>query len=243
MIATLIIILNLIVLEGLLSVDNAAVLATMVKDLPQDQRKRALSWGIWGAYILRGACLLIAGLLVSLWWLKILGGLYLAWLCISHFTSANDSIEENVDKGQSKIFYYAQKWFGLSAFWATIVLVEVMDLVFSIDNIFAAVALSDRMWVIVVGVFIGIAAMRLVAGWFLSLMEKHPSLAVSAYIVIGLLGLKLVLAGLAVNWFPSLNHLLENHKTDFYFSGGMMVIFFFPFIKDWLKAKLNTRTL
>ena len=74
--AGLLIVLNLIVIESLLSVDNAAVLATMVLDLPPHQRKKALRYGIIGAYVLRGVCLFLAAWLVSVWWLKPLGGLY-----------------------------------------------------------------------------------------------------------------------------------------------------------------------
>ncbi len=45
--ASLMIIGNLIIIESLLSVDNAAVLATMVMDLPEKERDKALKYGIW----------------------------------------------------------------------------------------------------------------------------------------------------------------------------------------------------
>ena len=74
--ASLLVIFNLVVIESLLSVDNAAVLATMVMDLPKSQRKKALRYGILGAYVFRGLCLLFAAMLIKVWWLKPLGGLY-----------------------------------------------------------------------------------------------------------------------------------------------------------------------
>jgi YkoY family integral membrane protein len=230
MIATLVIILNLIILEGLLSIDNAAVLATMVKDLPGDQPKRALKWGMWGAYIGRGLCLLFAAYLVSIWWLKPVGGLYLIYLCYGHFSKANDTVEEASDVSDSKIFGFAQKYLKLNKFWATVVLVEVMDLAFSIDNVFAAVALTDKLWAIILGVFIGIAVMRFVAGKFVEIMKKHPQLEVSAYIVIGILGLKLTVSGIAQKWFEPLNKFMENHTFGLVFSGCMMMIFFIPLL-------------
>ena len=61
---------NLILIESLLSVDNAAVLATMVMDLPEDERNRALRYGIWGAYFFRGLAMLFAAVLITIWWLK-----------------------------------------------------------------------------------------------------------------------------------------------------------------------------
>ena len=82
-IPSLLVIGNLIIIESLLSVDNAAVLATMVMDLPKQQRNKALKYGIIGAYVFRGLCLLFAAWLITIWWLKPLGGFYLLWLVYS----------------------------------------------------------------------------------------------------------------------------------------------------------------
>ena len=84
-IPALTVILNLILIESLLSVDNAAVLATMVMDLPKDQRKKALKYGIVGAYVFRGICLFFAALLIQIWWFKPLGGIYLIDTCVEVF--------------------------------------------------------------------------------------------------------------------------------------------------------------
>lgn len=240
MIAYLIIILNLILLEGLLSVDNAAVLATMVLKLPSHQQKKALRYGMLGAYLFRGIALMIASILVKWWWLKIAGGLFLIRLCVTHFTSAVDSPEETVDADSSGLFKWANRSLGLSYFWSMIILVEFIDMVFSVDNIFAAVAMSNVWWVILTGVFIGIACMRFVAGKFVDLMNKYPSLAGSAYVVIGLLGIKLTLAGIVsgMQWlyknksafWNSVNSGLEWHYTDMIFSGCMMLVMFLPLL-------------
>ena len=224
-------VLNLFVLEALLSVDNAAVLAVLVEGLPGDNSKKALKYGIWGAYIMRGGCLFIASWLVGLWYLKVAGGIYLLYLTYGHFSKARDTVEEDVKQGreQSKMFQWVRKHTGLSELWATIVLVEIMDIVFSIDNIFASVALSNKIWVIFLGVFIGIAAMRWVAMWFVDLMRRYPSLERSAYIVIGLLGLKLIVAGIAQK--VAIWAFMSDHWFDLLFSIIMMAIFFFPLLR------------
>lgn len=230
MVETLFVILNLVILESLLSIDNAAVLAVMVKDLPGKQAQRALKWGMIGAYVFRGLCLLFASWLIGIWWLAGVGGLYLIWLGYGHFTKANDTIEEGSEAKDSRIFRWARK-IGLNKFWATVVLVEIMDLAFSIDNVFAAVALSDQLWVVCVGVFIGIAAMRLVSGFFLKLLQKYPTLENSAFIVIILLGIKLVMSSVAkgIEWTWMMN-LMDHHSTDMIFSACMMLVFFVPFL-------------
>jgi len=228
---TILIIVNLFMLESLLSIDNAAVLAVMVKDLPLNKRTKALKYGLLGAYVFRGLCLLAATWLVKILWLKILGGIYLIYLAAGHFSSKVTTIEEEETPGwANSINKFFSKKIGI--FWSTIILVEIMDLAFSIDNVFAAVALSSNFWIIMAGVGIGILAMRFVAGWFSKLLVKYPTLENSAFIVIALLGVKLIFTGI-VDYIPSaegVKVILENHLTDLVFSACMMLIFFIPLL-------------
>jgi YkoY family integral membrane protein len=191
--AGFLVILNLILIESLLSVDNAAVLATMVMDLPKDQRDKALKYGIIGAYFFRGICLVFASYLVKVIWLKAVGGLYLIYLTFSYFKSkqTETTADDTLNKQENRLYKMLS---ALGPFWSTVALVEVMDLAFSIDNVFAAVAFTDNLWLIMIGVFIGILAMRFVAQRFVQLIEKFPFLEATAFVVIGILGVKLVLS-------------------------------------------------
>jgi len=234
--AGLLIILNLIVIESLLSVDNAAVLATMVMDLPKSQRDKALKYGIIGAYVFRGLCLFLAAWLVQIWWLKPLGGLYLLYLAIDYFIKKNATTEGesgDIDKSKSWIYKSTVGIFG--SFWATVALVEVMDLAFSIDNVFAAVAFTDNIWLIYTGVFIGILAMRFVAQAFVKLMEKFSFLETVAFIVIALLGIKLS-SSLFTHFSPesSFAKIIESEKTDLFVSVFTVGIFIIPVLTSLL---------
>jgi YkoY family integral membrane protein len=234
--AGLLIILNLIVIESLLSVDNAAVLATMVLDLPKEQRNKALRYGIIGAYVFRGICLFLAAWLVKIWWLKPLGGLYLLYLAFNYFkgkSGGEGAEEESVNKNESWIY---KSTVGLMGnFWATVALVEVMDLAFSIDNVFAAVAFTDHVFLIYTGVFIGILAMRFVAQAFVKLMEKFTFLETIAFIVIGVLGLKLS-SSLYTHFFPGtpIAEIIEGEKTDLFVSIFTVAIFILPVLSSIL---------
>ena len=220
-------VLNLVLIESLLSVDNAAILAVMVKDLPVKDRSKALKYGLVGAYVFRGACLLFVTVLVKIIWLKIVGGFYLLYLTYSHFTTKIDSAEEGFDDGKS----WVKKLKGMfGVFWGTVVLVEVMDLAFSIDNVFAAVAMTKNITLIMAGVAIGILAMRFVANYFVALIEKYPSLNSSAFIVIGLLGVKLCLSGVLHYAKSEYLEFVDSHSFDLVFSTFMMLIFIFPLI-------------
>lgn len=235
--AGLLIILNLIVIESLLSVDNAAVLATMVIDLPPKQRSRALKYGIIGAYVLRGVCLLLASWLVKIWWLKPLGGLYLIYLAFDYFKgklqTKEDGEAESVDKEQNWLYKSTVGLIG--TFWATVALVELMDLAFSIDNVFAAVAFTDHVFLIYIGVFIGILAMRFVAQAFVKLMEKFTFLETVAFIVIGVLGIKLT-SSLYIHFFPEtgFSKFMEGETADIAVSIFTVAIFLIPVITSLL---------
>ena len=222
------IILNLILIESLLSVDNAAVLATMVKDLPLKERKRALRIGIFLAYVFRGGCLLFAGTLIQISWLKLLGGGYLVYIFLDFF------YKKIKGKTEEETNITMRKFAFLSPFMSTVLMVEIMDLTFSIDNVFAAVAITDNIVLVCIGVFIGIIAMRIVAGYFVALMERFPFLDTIAMVVIGMLGLKLCLSFLAPYISAELSQILDSEKGDFYFSLGTVGVFGLPILSSLL---------
>lgn len=236
------IVLNLIIIESLLSVDNAAVLATMVVQLDENKRNKALKYGILGAYVFRGLCLLFASFIIEIWWLKPLGGLYLLYLAGKYFFSPSQPATEQEPENEAKQTGITKNWGFLSPFWRTVVAVEIMDLAFSIDNIFAAVAFSNNIIIVMLGVFMGILAMRFVAGYFVSLLTKYPFLETSAHIVILILGLKLFLSVISVvspeNKFALM---LENETVDQIMSVFTTLVFFIPILYTKLLSNKSLR--
>ncbi len=174
------IIVSLIIIEGLLSVDNALAIAAMANHLPGRQKYLALKFGIIGAYFFRGLCLAFAAWIIENPWLKICGAAYLVYLMCDHFRGSEDSKSADISK-------IAQR-----GFFGTIAAIEIMDLSLSVDNVVAAVAMSPKLWVVCTGVFIGILALRFVAGACIRLIEKFPILEHTAFILVGYVGFILV---------------------------------------------------
>lgn len=171
---------TLVVLEGLLSADNALVLAILVKHLPSPQRKKALRYGIIGAFVFRLICILIATWLIHAWYFKAVGAAYLIYISVNHFLRHADHHRQ--EKRAKKM-----------GFWKTVAVVELTDIVFSVDSILAAVAISPKIWVVYLGGILGIITMRFVAGGFLKLLDRFPGLENGAYILVSWIGLKLAL--------------------------------------------------
>lgn len=176
----------LVVLEGLLSADNALVLAVLVLGLPKSQQRKALRYGILGAFAFRTIAVVLAVHLIRLGWVKLLGALYLLYLTYKHFFAHGNAQER-------RTIQPARPLLGLSAFWATVVKVEMTDIVFAVDSILVAVAMSPKTWVIVTGGILGIIAMRLVIGQILSLVQRYPGLVDGAFIIIAWVGIKLLI--------------------------------------------------
>jgi YkoY family integral membrane protein len=176
----------LVLLEGLLSADNALVLAILVLGLPRAEQTRALRYGMAGAFVFRFLAVLLAAVLIRVAWVKLAGGLYLFYLAVSHFSRPGSG-----EAGRP--VPPARPAWGLSAFWATVVRVELIDIAFSIDSILVAVALSPKLWVVVTGGILGIIAMRLVAGRLIALIRRYPAIVDGAFVIIGWVGIKLLI--------------------------------------------------
>ena len=176
----------LVLLEGLLSADNALVLAILVLGLPRKHQQQALRYGILGAFVFRILATLLAVHLISFGWVKLIGAAYLLWLSFHHFVGGSGTEERRAIKP-------ARPWLGLTAFWATVVKVELTDIVFAIDSILVAVAMSSKTWVIVTGGILGIITMRLVIGQLLVIVRRYPALVDGAFIIIAWVGVKLLI--------------------------------------------------
>lgn len=199
-----VVVIQLVFLEGILSIDNAAVLGAMVAHLPDDQeivwpeslrkfghrlspilgtqRMAALRVGLLGAYVGRGLMLLLASIIVQNPWLKVLGAAYLVRLAFDNLGMA----EENENDAHIHPI-------ETNTFWAIVLTVEMTDLVFSVDNVVAAVALSNKLWVVLLGVAIGILMMRFAAGFFSYAVRREPVLKTTAYILVLAIGAELLL--------------------------------------------------
>lgn len=203
------IVLQLIFLEGILSLDNAAVLGAMVSRLPEHdripwpkaltkighildkplgyQRVAALRVGLIGAYGGRIIMLFLASYIIQNPWLKILGAAYLIRLALDDLGApGHEGSEEDAMRPLKK-----------QSFWLTVLNVELMDLAFSLDNVVAAVSLSDHIEIVILGVAIGILIMRFAAGIFSSIVIRFPILKSAAYILILNIGIEILLEELA----------------------------------------------
>jgi YkoY family integral membrane protein len=192
-------------LEGLLSADNALVLALMVRHLPRPDQRRVLRWGLWGAVGFRVVAVMLSAVLLKFWFFKVLGGLYLLYLAISHFFWPEQDGEDQ-PRGR-------HRW--RETFWGTVTSVTMADIAFSIDSIVAAVSMADsfperfgdrgKLFIVLMGGILGIITMRFAVRYFVLLLERFPGLEDGAYCLVAWIGLKLSISGLHdanPKWMP-----------------------------------------
>lgn len=219
------VILTLVVLEGLLSADNALVLAALVKDLrPESDQKLAMKIGIWFAYIFRFLVIFFAATLLAYPVVRWGAALYLIYVGITGLMASSDH-DDPMDKAGP--FGRLAARMGLSPFWQAVVAIELADIAFSVDSIAAALAFSNKLAVIFIGGCLGILAMRFVAGWFLTLIVRYPVLNKVAFLLVLLIGVKLFAhSGEFPGIFGQVWFHLEFHLPEWLSLGSTFVIFF-----------------
>jgi YkoY family integral membrane protein len=181
--ANLLAIFFLIFLEGILSFDNALALAALVKSKLKDpiQQKKALTYGIWGAYFFRVVVVFCGVWLMQFWQVKLGAGAYLVWL------GTSELLPKTKEKHEKEIKGFNIKW--LTPLWSTIISVEIMDLMFSIDSIGVALAISNVKWVLISGAILGILMMRVAASLFIKLIDRYPILEKTAFLLVLIAGI------------------------------------------------------
>jgi YkoY family integral membrane protein len=237
----------LIVLEGVLSLDNAMVLGLLARRLPVPLRNKALAYGLAGAFVFRTVAVISASLLLKITWMKLLGGAYLLYMAAKHFVSPDPSetpsSADATPPTSSANPNSTHRW----TFWRAVIAIELTDIAFAVDSIIAAMGVigspppnhpadqhHPKLWVVIVGGILGVILMRFAAAAFVKLLEKFPRLETSAYLLVGVIGLKLVL-----DWYFNPPGNLAPHTLDFHhashwafwaFWGAMILSFLVGFI-------------
>lgn len=197
------VLLVLVALEGLLAADNAVVMAVMVKHLPKEQQKKALFYGLMGAFVFRFAALFMITILVDVWQIQALGAAYLLFIAFKHIYDQRKGKEHSLEPEATK---------G-SGFWMTVLKVELADIAFAVDSMLAAVALAitlphlgsaeiggingGQFAVMLAGGLVGLVIMRFAAHKFVKLLADYPQLETTAFVIVGWVGVKLLVLTLA----------------------------------------------
>ena len=181
------ILLALVALEASLSADNAVALAALVQQMehPEHQRK-ALNWGLAFAFILRIGLLVSATWVIQFWQFALAGALYLVWMAATHFWKRCSKNDEEAQLNEELL------WQPANSFWQVVPLIAFTDLVFSLDSVTAAVAISNDTWLILTGVLLGIIILRFLAGLFVEWLTKFPYLQDAAYLAVLGVGLRML---------------------------------------------------
>lgn len=235
------IIVNLVLLEGLLSFDNALALAALVNKRLSDpkDRKRALTWGIWGAYVFRTLMIFVGVTLMQYPWIRIGAGAYLIWIAFAELVlKRHDGSDHPEDTKLARMGFL-----GLSPLWSTIVAVELMDIMFSIDSIGVALALSSNTWVLITGAFLGILMMRVAAQFFIVLIQKFPILVKTAFVLVALAGINIILDahGVPIPFTGGRTFTIGLALEEKYFLSLLFSIFIGSMAFDWARQRAALR--
>lgn len=174
----------LVALEAVLSADNAVALAAIARGLPDGElQRRALNFGLVVAYVLRISLILTATWVIRYWQFELVGALYLLWLSFRYFFTPEqeDDNEEHHHR------------FHFQSLLQAIPIIAVTDLAFSLDSVTTAIAISDRLWLVLTGGTIGVIALRFLAGLFIRWLQEYVHLEDAGYITVSFVGFRLLM--------------------------------------------------
>ncbi|WP_199620211.1 TerC family protein [Paenibacillus alkalitolerans] len=245
------VLLVLVALEGLLAADNALVLAIMVKHLPDRERKKALFYGLTGAFVFRFASLFAISFLVDVWQVQAIGAVYLIFIALNHLFR-----KAIVKKTESRVTPEAAANKNGAGFWMTVLKVELADIAFAVDSILAAVALAvalpntalpqiggmdgGHFLVIFAGGFIGLIIMRFAASFFVKLLQQRPGLEIAAFLIVGWVGVKLSVYTLS---HPALSVLPEGFAKNPVWKISFYAVLILVTLGGWFLSKEKTGKL
>ena len=194
----------LVVLEVVLSADNAIALAAISRRLHDPQKQRqALNFGLLLALGFRILLIIAARWVLRFWPLQLMAAAYLLWLSGSHLLggdgapgtepASGDSPATAVADGQAPLPAVVPDASGqIRRLVGVVVTLGLTDLAFSLDSVAAAVAVTDRLALVMAGGVIGVVALRLTAELFIRWLEEFRYLETSGYLAVALVGIRLL---------------------------------------------------
>ncbi|SCS52289.1 TerC family protein [Staphylococcus caeli] len=246
----------LVFLEGLLAADNAVVMAVMVKHLPPEQRKKALFYGLLGAFVFRFISLFLISIIAHFWWIQALGAIYLLYMSIRNLISFFKE-KDHQDQDGTDDHHFDEEGTEIHAspktFWATVLKVEFADIAFAIDSMLAALAIAvtlpavgihfggmdlGQFAVMFLGGMFGVIIMRFAATWFVNLLNKYPGLEGAAFAIVGWVGIKLVVMVLA---HPDILILPEHFPHSVLWQSIFWTVMIVLVVIGWLTSVRNNK--
>ena len=216
--------LSIIVANILLSGDNAVVIALASRNLPPAQQKKAIFWGSAAAIVLRVVLTITAVALLTLPYLKIIGGLLLLYIGIQLLSDSDG--EEHME--------------AKSSIWAAIRTILVADLVMSLDNVLAVAAAAQkgpeetRLLLLIVGLGLSIPLIVFGSTLLLKVMERFPIIITIGAALLGYLAGEMLVADPIAHDFL-VNTIPEAHLV-LAIGGAVLVVAWGYFLKSKHKS-------
>lgn len=208
---------QIILINIVLSGDNAVVIALAARSLPPRQQKLAVFWGAGAAVVMRIILTVVAVELLRYPYLKIVGALLLFWIAIK-LLQPEDGSDDDVESSEN--------------LWAAIKTILIADLVMSLDNVIAvAAAAKGSLLLLILGLAISIPLVVFGATLLMKLMDRWP---VIITIGAGLLGW---VAGEMIVTDPSIKEWVDASAAYLHWVSPATGVAFVVVLGKWLAAR------
>ena len=174
---------SVIIIDIVMSGDNAVIIGLAAAGLPPDLRRRAIVYGIMAATVLRIVFAMVTVQLLAILGLTLAGGLLLAWVCWHMWREIRggqmQAPESDDDSNPGAVVKTLRQ---------AMVTIIIADVTMSFDNVLAvAGAAQEHLWVLIFGLMLSIALMAVAANYIAQMLDRHHwiayvGLAIIAYV-------------------------------------------------------------
>jgi YjbE family integral membrane protein len=178
---------SVIVVNVILSGDNAVVIAMAVRSLPRSQRNKGIMIGAAGAVLLRIIFTFFVARMLQTPYLKLVGGLVILWLAVKLFVDVTP--EDGADQEAGTI-------------WQALKIIVIADLTMSLDNILGVGAASrGNAFLLIFGLTTSIPIMIFASNLLSMLMDKYPIILYLGAALLGKVGAEMIITDPVVTQF------------------------------------------
>lgn len=184
---------SILLLDLILSGDNAIIIALACKDLPTEQRKKAIFWGCFGAIALRISLTLVAARLLEIPYLQFFGGIALLWIAVHLLSKETKAV-------------HCDNSAGLGTAVRTILFA---DFIMSLDNVLSLAAVAQtvphgKYSLLLIGLTASIPLVIWGSQLFLKVMTKYPIIIYLGTAILGYAAAEMITADKIIG--PMIQH-------------------------------------
>ncbi len=201
---------SIVLINIILSGDNAVVIAMAVRNLPKELRKKGIIYGAGAAVLLRVVFTFFVAQLLAMSYVKLLGGAVILWIAVKLFVEDDEGGEGSHNE--------------TTTVWSAVRLILIADVTMALDNMLAVAACSQgNLFLLLVGLGLSIPLVVFTSSLLTTLMDKYPIIIYIGAAILGKVGGEMMITDPIVKQFIPVNNVII-YSVEIFFAVAVIIV-------------------